>query len=173
MIKIKKKKFFHANTNQLTSNPNKGVYPVFPAPTPPRIAQHGREVVIALITGCIIMASVARKHPLLFSHRLPFRLGVRAGPRTHAITVVPPASLTHRVFISVFNQCYAIPTPNLILRCLSTWRRVYCTNKHRYTISSPSDSARITTSAMVTQPQNTVKAVHLTSVSSSSGVISK
>lgn len=61
---------------QVTANQNKGGYPVFPEPTPPRIAQHGREAVIALITACVIMACVARKHPLLFSRRLPLRRGV-------------------------------------------------------------------------------------------------
>lgn len=58
----------------VNTNENKGGYPVFPEPTPPRIAQHGREVVTVLITARIILVCVARKHPLLFSHRLPFRL---------------------------------------------------------------------------------------------------
>lgn len=79
MTKIKN--VFFMNTKQLTPHQNKGGYPVFPEPTPPRIAQHAREVVIALITACIIMVYVARKHPLLFSHRLPFRLGVEVAER--------------------------------------------------------------------------------------------
>ncbi len=79
---MKKIKNFVPHAHKTSNiNQNKGGYPVFPEPTPPRIARHGREVVIALITVCIIMVCVARKHPLLFSHRLPLRLGAEVADR--------------------------------------------------------------------------------------------
>ncbi len=70
------------NLIRMNTNQNKGGYPVFPEPISPRIAQHGREVVIALIAAHIIMVYVVRKHPSLFSHRLPLRLGVEVTERT-------------------------------------------------------------------------------------------
>lgn len=42
------------------------------------------EVVIALVAACAVMASVMRKHPSLFSHRLPFRPEVEMGHKLMA-----------------------------------------------------------------------------------------
>lgn len=42
------------------------------------------EVVIALIAACAVMASATRKHPSLFSHRLPLRPEVETGPKLMA-----------------------------------------------------------------------------------------
>lgn len=46
---------------------NKGDILFFQSPTPLRIAQHGREALIAVITACIMVVCVTRKHHTLFS----------------------------------------------------------------------------------------------------------
>lgn len=123
------------HTKQLTPNRNKGRYPVFPEPTPPRIAQHGREVVIALITARITLLYVARKHPSLFSLRLPFRRGAEVAEGLSPSFCPCAARLVKTSYV---HRCFGLmlpdPAPGLILSCRSMWRRVYCANMYGHTL---------------------------------------